>query len=79
MPLSQVDTDEVKTCIIGAGVASNTHSLSSSTSPTQQVLGVSHEVNTSTSSDQVTISIVIGSGVASQQVLGLLPLHGGLV
>lgn len=66
MPLShEVNTDEVKMCVIGSGVAFTRFSLSSSTSPTQQALGVSHEVETSTSSGEVKTSVVINAGVAS--------------
>lgn len=57
MPLShEVDTEEVKICVISSGAGSKRFSLSSSSSPRQQVFGVSHEVEANTPSGLVQIS-----------------------
>ena len=60
MPWShEVNTDELKMCVIISGVGSNRFSLSTSSSLTQQAFGVSHEVEFKTLSDDVCTLIQI--------------------
>ena len=60
MPLShEVDTEEVKICVINSGAGSKRFSLTSSSSPRQQAFGVSHEVEANTPSGEVCTLVQI--------------------